>query len=77
MNSMKMSIHGCVYAQVNDLDDLSCLEKGSEDGTSYWYQMVNCRRAQVAYTIYANDGGNAQCKKDDYIETVSIVCDGR
>jgi len=71
--SMKMSIHGCVYSQVNDLDDLSCIEKGSEDGTYYWYQMVNCRRAQVAFTIYASDSSTAQCKKDYYIETFSSL----
>jgi len=70
---MKMSVHGCVYAQVNDLDDNDCLEKGSEDGTYYWYQMVNCRRAQVAYTIYASDSNTAQCKKDYYTETFSSL----
>jgi len=71
--TMKMSIHGCVYSQVDNLEDLSCMEKSSDDGTYYWYQMVNCRRAQVAYTIYASDSSTAQCKKDYYVETFSSL----
>lgn len=68
-SSMKFTIHGCVYAQVNDLDDLYCQEKGSEDGTYYWYQMVNCRRAQVAFSVYASDSGSTSCNNNYYMET--------
>jgi len=27
----------------------------------YWYQMAMCRRAQVAYSVYATDSGSASC----------------
>jgi len=48
---------------------LSCQEKGSEDGTYYWYQMVNCRRAQVAFSVYASDSGSTSCNNNYYMET--------
>lgn len=70
---MKFTIHGCVYAQVNDLEDLACQEKDSEDGTYYWYQMVNCRRAQVAYSIYASSSSSVSCSNNDYMETLASM----
>jgi len=69
-SSMSITIQGCVYGQVNNLQDLNCLEKGSQDGTYSWYQMVNCRRAQVAFSVYASNSGSTKCYSGDFIESM-------
>lgn len=47
-----------------------CRQDESEDGTTYWYQMANCRRANVAYTLY--DGSNGRCSKNTFLQNVSF-----
>lgn len=47
-----------------------CREDESEDGTVYWYQMANCRRANVVYRLYGSKSSNhARCNKSNYLDT--------
>lgn len=74
-SSVSLEVNGCVWAQVADTDDGECLERSSEDGTVYWYKMANCRRPQVAFSLYADDGSNAaNCNSKNFKETVSEQC---
>lgn len=70
--SVSLEVKGCVWAQVADTDDGECLQRSSEDGTVNWYKMANCRRPQVAFSLYADDGSNAaNCNNRNFKETVS------
>jgi len=54
-----------------DGEDTGCRENESEDGTTYWYQMANCRRAQVAYSLYSTTSGSSvSCKKNTFQESL-------
>lgn len=69
-STISMKYLGCVWGYV-DSDtsaDLGCMENESEDGTSMWYMMANCRRAQVAYSLYASSGSTS-CNKKDFKES--------
>ena len=48
------------------------MEDSSEDGTSYWYQMANCRRAQAVFSVYASSSSHASCNNANFKETVSF-----
>lgn len=65
---------GCVwgYVDADNGENLGCMPNDSEDGTTSWYQMANCRRAQVAYGMYASTGSTS-CNKKDLKETVSFL----
>ena len=52
-SNIAMKVEGCVWATTDDNEDVGCMEDESGDGTTYWYQMAMCRRAQVAYSVYA------------------------
>lgn len=54
--------------------DEGCREDESGDGTQYWYQMANCRRANVAYALY--DGSSGRCSKNTFLENVSCFSFG-
>lgn len=62
---------GCVwgYVDANNAEDMGCMENDSEDGTTSWYQMANCRRAQVAYGMYSSSG-TTYCKNKDFQESL-------
>ena len=64
---------GCVwgYVDADNGENLGCMPNDSGDGTTYWYQMANCRRAQVAYGMYASSGYTS-CNKRDFKESVSL-----
>jgi hypothetical protein len=69
---MSMKLEGCVWGYVNDGEDSGCMESSSEDGTTYWYQMANCRRAQAVYSVYSSSSGHASCNSANFKETVSF-----
>lgn len=62
-NSRDVSIklEGCLwsYWQDKDEEESGCLEESSEDGTTCWYMMSNCRRAQVVWSVYASDSSSS------------------
>lgn len=49
---------------------MACRENESEDGTTYWYQMANCRRAQVAYDVFASDSKSVSCSASNFKESL-------
>jgi hypothetical protein len=72
---ISIKVEGCLWAywQGGDEDDSGsgCLEESSEDGTDYWYQMSNCRRAQVVWSVYASDSSSSpNCNSNNHKETV-------
>jgi hypothetical protein len=74
--SINMQYHGCVWGYVNDRENMACMEDESGDGTTYWYQMANCRRAQVAYSLYASSNtGSSRCNNGNWKESVSSLID--
>lgn len=69
-SSIGLQVEGCVWGYVGeDNEDMGCMENESEDGTSMWYMMANCRRAQVAYSVYASSSGSTSCNNNDFKET--------
>ena len=71
--SVNLKYEGCVWGYVNDRENMGCMEDESEDGTTYWYMMANCRRAQVAYSLYASSSGSGtSCKNKFWQESVSL-----
>lgn len=48
---------------------MGCMDDESEDGTTYWYMMANCRRAQAAYSVYSKSSGSTSCNKKDFKES--------
>jgi hypothetical protein len=61
-----------MWGYVEDNEDSGCMEDSSEDGTTYWYQMANCRRAQAVYTMYASSSSSsASCNSNNFKESVS------
>jgi hypothetical protein len=74
--TIAMRVEGCVWATTDDNEDVGCMQNGSSDGTTYWYQMAMCRRAQVAYSVYATDSSSATCTSGTFKGTVSNnLCD--
>eukprot|EP00588_Corethron_pennatum_P014031 CAMPEP_0194279366 /NCGR_PEP_ID=MMETSP0169-20130528/13884_1 /TAXON_ID=218684 /ORGANISM="Corethron pennatum, Strain L29A3" /LENGTH=361 /DNA_ID=CAMNT_0039023777 /DNA_START=426 /DNA_END=1511 /DNA_ORIENTATION=+ len=79
--SLEIVYHGCVWSEVygsnggdnkdgGDEDGSGCLANSSEDGTYYWYQMANCKRANVAYSVYGTESSsNGSCSNKRYLET--------
>jgi hypothetical protein len=52
---------------------MGCMQDSSQDGTTYWYMMANCRRAQVAYSLYASsNAGGTKCTSGNFKESVSV-----
>lgn len=69
---ISMKFEGCIWGTVEDNEDSGCMEDSSEDGTTYWYQMANCRRAQAVYSIYAASSSHASCNGGNFKETVRV-----
>jgi len=69
-SSIAIKYEGCVMGQVDDREDAGCMDDESEDGTSSWYMMANCRRAQVAYSVYATESGTTSCSNNDFQESL-------
>mmetsp|Transcript_3627 Transcript_3627/g.7564 ORF Transcript_3627/g.7564 Transcript_3627/m.7564 type:complete len:398 (-) Transcript_3627:225-1418(-) len=72
---ISIEVHGCLWSYMKSKDDdAGCLEESSEDGTDVWYQMSNCRRAQVAWSVYASDSSqNPSCNSGNYKESFVTV----
>lgn len=68
-SSIAMKYEGCVWGYVDDRENMGCMADESEDGTSMWYMMANCRRAQVAYSVYSTTSGSSNCKKGQFKES--------
>lgn len=68
--SIAIKYEGCVMGYVDDREDMGCMDDESEDGTSSWYMMANCRRAQVAYSVYATDSGTTSCSAAHFKESL-------
>jgi hypothetical protein len=72
--AISMKLEGCVWGYVSDSEEAGCLKSSSSDGTYYWYQMANCRRAQAAFSLYTSDSSNSvSCNSNTYRETVSVL----
>lgn len=65
-SNIAMKVEGCVWSTTDDNEDVGCMADESGDGTTYWYQMAMCRRAQVAYSVYATDSGSASCSSGNF-----------
>jgi hypothetical protein len=70
--SLSFKVDGCVWGFVEDSEDFGCLEDESEDGTTNWYMMANCRRPQVAYSVYASSGSSTSCNNNNFVGSVSL-----
>lgn len=55
-STISLKLEGCVWGVTENNEDMGCMEDSSNDGTEYWYQMANCRRAQVVYNLYTGSG---------------------
>lgn len=71
MTAMSVVYHGCVWGYTDDYgEDAGCMEAESEDGTTDWYRMANCRRAQVAYSVYGSESSKtASCDSKTFLDT--------
>ena len=72
---ISIKVEGCLWAywQDKDEEESGCLEENSEDGTTYWYQMSNCRRAQVVWSVYASDSSSSpSCSSSNFKESVCL-----
>lgn len=66
--SIAMKYEGCVWSYAGDRENMGCMADESGDGTTYWYMMANCRRAQVAYSVYSSYGSTS-CSSKDFKES--------
>lgn len=72
-SALSLKLEGCVWGYVDDSENAGCMAQSSEDGTTYWYQMANCRRAQAVFSVYASSGNNAACNSGNFKESVCIL----
>lgn len=68
-STMAMKVEGCAWGRTDYNEDVGCIQDESDEGTQYWYQMAECKRAQVVYSVYASDGSTS-CHSNDYKGTV-------
>jgi len=66
--NLRLHYLGCRWSHTSAGSE-GCREDESEDGTVYWYQMANCRRAQVVYSLYGSDGSSESCQKHSFLDT--------
>jgi len=62
-STLSIQVLGCVWGVVEDSEEAGCLEDESEDGTYNWYMMANCRRPQVAYSVFSSSG----CSNSNFV----------
>ena len=67
-STLSFQVLGCVWGMVEDSEEAGCLEDESEDGTYNWYMMANCRRPQVAYSVYSSSG----CGSGNFVGSVRL-----
>lgn len=68
-STISMKLEGCMWGYVEDSEESGCMQRSSEDGTTYWYQMANCRRAQAVYSLYT--GGT--CSSSTFAESFTTL----
>lgn len=68
-STISMKLEGCMWGYVEDSEESGCMQRSSEDGTTYWYQMANCRRAQAVYSLYT--GGT--CSSSTFAESFATL----
>jgi hypothetical protein len=68
-STLSFQVLGCVWGMVEDSEEAGCLEDESEDGTYNWYMMANCRRPQVAYSVFASSG----CNSNYFVGSVGLM----
>mmetsp|Transcript_53108 Transcript_53108/g.128938 ORF Transcript_53108/g.128938 Transcript_53108/m.128938 type:complete len:419 (-) Transcript_53108:420-1676(-) len=66
-SSIAFKVEGCAWGLVEDSEEVGCLQDESEDGTTNWYMMANCRRPQVIYSVYASSSGSASCNDNSFV----------
>jgi hypothetical protein len=72
--AMSIKLEGCLWSYADDSENSGCMEQSSEDGTTYWYQMANCLRAQAIFSVYSSDSGSTVgCSKSNFKESVCAV----
>ena len=70
--SISLKVEGCAWGYVDDSDEVGCLEDGSDDGTTNWYMMANCRRPQVVFSVYASSGSSTNCNNGNFVGSVRL-----
>eukprot|EP00339_Tiarina_fusa_P026722 CAMPEP_0117026756 /NCGR_PEP_ID=MMETSP0472-20121206/19639_1 /TAXON_ID=693140 ORGANISM="Tiarina fusus, Strain LIS" /NCGR_SAMPLE_ID=MMETSP0472 /ASSEMBLY_ACC=CAM_ASM_000603 /LENGTH=338 /DNA_ID=CAMNT_0004733849 /DNA_START=278 /DNA_END=1294 /DNA_ORIENTATION=+ len=65
--SLSFKVEGCAWGYVEDSEEVGCLEDESEDGTTNWYMMANCRRPQVVFSVYASDSSSTSCNSNNFV----------
>lgn len=70
-SSLSFEVLGCVWGMVDDSEEVGCLQDDSEDGTTNWYMMANCRRPQVAFSVYSDSSGGSGCSSSSFVGSVS------
>lgn len=72
-SAISLKLEGCVWGYAYDSEEAGCLAQSSQDGTSSWYMMSNCRRAQAGFSLYAS-GSSGNCNSGNFKESVSDDC---
>jgi len=71
-SGLSMKVEGCVWADVEDNEEVGCLQDESEDGTTNWYMMANCKRPQVVFSVYSNSGCNSGNFRSTYVTSAGL-----
>lgn len=74
-SKVSLKLNGCYFGYVYDSEEAGCLEDSSEDGTTSWYMMSNCRRPQAVFSLYASNS-KGDCSsgnfKESFVTTVGV-----
>lgn len=70
--SLSIKVEGCAWGHVDDSEEVGCLEDDSDEGTTNWYMMANCRRPQVVFSVYASSSGSTSCNDKNFVGSVSF-----
>ena len=67
--SLSFQVDGCAWGYVEDSEEVGCLEDESDEGTTNWYMMANCRRPQVIFSVYSG----TSCSSGNFVGSVSCL----
>lgn len=65
-STLSFQVEGCAWGYVYDSEESGCLEDESEEGTTNWYMMANCRRPQVAFSVFEG----SSCSSGNFVGSV-------
>lgn len=68
-STLSFQVEGCAWGYTYDSEEAGCLEDESEEGTTNWYMMANCRRPQVAFSVFK---GNS-CSSGNFVGSVGFL----